>query len=148
MGTSPRSIQSLLHTATPDIEDLLGRARFLARIRAAMLEILPPSAAEHVRIAGYDNYRLKLHVGHGSWATRLRYMEPAIAQAIAQRLRLHIEGVDVRVRPDAPRPAPAPQARPMSDTTRDHIRRVATHVDDSRLAAALTRLARAGRRPD
>lgn len=145
MGSSPRSIQSLLHTATPDIADLLGRARFLARIRAAMLEILPPQAEAHIQVAGYDHYRLRLHVTHGGWATRLRYMEPAIRQALAQRMRLHIEGVEVRVRPESQsRPAPS-GPRPMSAATRRHIRQMASYVSDNRLADALEKLARAGR---
>lgn len=145
MGTTPRSIQSLLHTATPDIADLIGRARFLERMRRAVLDILPDAAADHVRVAAYDNYRLRLHVTHGGWATRLRYMQPAIAQALAQRMRLHIEHVEIKVRP-AVSPAPPPVvARVISDNTRAHIRRTAHYIEDSELAGALERLAAAGR---
>ncbi|MES1948749.1 hypothetical protein C84B14_15446 [Salinisphaera sp. C84B14] len=148
MGTTPQSIQSLLHTATPDIADLIGRARFLERMRQSLLEILPEAAGPHVRVAAYEGYRLRLHVTHAGWATRLRYMQPAIVQALAQRMRLHIEGVEIKVRPDLT-PAPPPEAvRTISDTARAHLRRSASYIADKQLADALARLAEAGRRDD
>jgi len=147
MGTSPRSIQSLLHTATPDIADLLGYVRFLGRIREALLEVLPAQAAPCIQVGAYDNYRLRLHVDNASWATRLRYMKPVIAQALAQRMQLHIESVDIKVRSVRMEATPVPRARPMSDASRTHIRRTATYIDDSALADALNRLAVAGRTP-
>ena len=145
MGTTPRSIQSLLHTATPDIADLIGRARFLERMRRSLLEILPDTAQPHVRVAAYEGYRLRLHVTHGGWATRLRYMQPAIAQALAQRMRLHIETVEIKVRPDnADRRQAPPQPRPISAANRAYIAQVAAYVTDASLADALTRLAHSG----
>ncbi|MES1928286.1 Zn-ribbon-containing, possibly RNA-binding protein [Salinisphaera dokdonensis CL-ES53] len=148
MGTTPRSLQSLLHTATPDIADLIGRARFLERMRASILEILPDAAQPHVRVAAYDNYRLRLHVTHGGWATRLRYMQPAIAQALAQRMRLHIEHVEIKVRPETDETAPVRVPRFISDTAREHIRRSAHYIEDRELAGALEKLAAAGRGPE
>lgn len=145
MGTTPRSIQSLFHTATPDIADLIGRARFLERMRASILEILPDAAGAHVRVAAYGNYRLRLHVSNGAWATRLRYMQPAIIQALAQRMRLHVVNVDVKVRPDPHPPAVPAPARLISDAARVHIRRTAHYIEGRELAEALERLAGAGR---
>lgn len=145
MGTTPRSIQSLLHTATPDMADLIGRARFLERMRQSILDILPEQAAAHVYVAAYEGYRLRLHVTHGGWATRLRYMQPMIVQALAQRMRLHVEGVEIKVRPN-PMPAPKPvTARIMGDDARRHLRQTARYIGDADLAAALERLAAAGR---
>lgn len=148
MGTTPQSIQSLLHTATPDIADLIGRARFLERMRQSILEILPEAAGPHVRVAAYEGYRLRLHVTHGGWATRLRYMQPAIAQALAQRMRLNIEGVDIKVRPDPMPVAPPVVARVISERARAHLRQTAHYIGDPELATALERLAAAGRRSD
>lgn len=148
MGTTPRSIQSLLHTATPDIANLIARARFLDKMRSAIVAMLPPAAAEQIQVAAYDQYRLTLHVTHGGWATRLRYMQPAIAQALAQHMQLHIEVVNVRVRPPSgPPPAPA-RARHISASNRTNIQRMAGFVGDGDLAAALTRLAHAGQNAD
>ncbi|MFC3102454.1 DUF721 domain-containing protein [Salinisphaera aquimarina] len=134
----------MLHTATPDIADLLGRARFLERIRAALLEILPAAAGPLVRVAAYDQYRLTLHVGHASWATRLRYMQPAIAQALAQRMKLHIESVQIRVRIAPSDTTPPVKPRYISPDNRTHIRQIASYVSDPQLADALQRLALTG----
>lgn len=148
MGTTPRSIQSLLHTATPDIANLIARARFLDKMRGAIADMLPPAAAEQIQVAAYDQYRLTLHVTHAGWATRLRYMQPAITQALAQRMQLHIETINVRVRPPSePPPGPA-RPRHISDANRSHLHRMARLVGDDDLASALARLADAGRRSE
>lgn len=146
MGSSPHSIQSLLHVATPAIADVLGRARFLARIRAALLEILPPAIAPHMQIAAYEAYVLRLHVDNAAWATRLRYMDSALKQALAQRMRLQIDRIDTKVRPLAHGPA-APAARPryVSPQARSYIEQSARYIDDPALSDALKRLAAAGR---
>tara|TARA_B100002052_G_scaffold298627_1_gene332737 strand:- start:66 stop:518 length:453 start_codon:yes stop_codon:yes gene_type:complete len=146
MGTSPHSIQSLLHIATPAIADVLGRARFLARIRAALLEVLPPAAAPHLQIAAYEAYVLRLHVDNAAWATRLRYMDSALKQALAQRMRLQIDRIDTKVRPLAvDRAAPAARPRYVSPQARSYIEQSARYIDDSALSDALKRLAAAGR---
>lgn len=146
MGSTPQSIQSLLHIASPEVADILGRARFLARIRAALLEILPDAIAPQMQIAGYDDYLLRLHVSNAAWATRLRYMEANIRQALAQRMRLHIDRVEVKVRPVGLGPfTTAPQPRLMSPGTRAHIEMTARYIQDPGLAAAMRRLAIAGR---
>lgn len=147
MGTTPRSIQSVLHTATPGLPDLLGRAQFFGRIRAALVQVLPEQAAPHVRVGGYEQYRLRLHVGNAGWGTRLRYMKPAITQALAQRMRLHVDSIEIRIRPVAIAETAPPRPRPMSNAARGHLQRTAAHIDDTALANALLRLAAAGRSP-
>lgn len=147
MGSAPQSIQSLLHVAAPDMADILGRARFLARIRAALLEILPDAAAPQVQVAAYEAYHLRLHVASAAWATRLRYMENQLARALAQRMRLQIDGIRIKVRPVNLGPFQREQrARYMSSQARRHLEQAATYIDDRPLADALRRLAAAGRR--
>lgn len=146
MGSTPQSIQSLLHIASPEVADILGRARFLARIRAALLDVLPEAIAPQMQVAGYDDYLLRLHVGNAAWATRLRYMEANLRQALAQRMRLHIDRVEVKVRPIGLGPLTrAPQPRLMSPHTRRHIELTARYIQDQPLADAMRRLAAAGR---
>lgn len=146
MGSTPQSIQSLLHVAAPDIADILGRARFLARIRAALLEILPDAAAPHVQVAAYEDYHLRLHVANAAWATRLRYMENQLARALAQRMRLQVNGIRIKVRPVNLGPfQPVQRPRYLSAGTRQHIEQTAAYIDDIPLAEALQRLAAAGR---
>ena len=146
MGATPQSIQSLLHIATPAVADVLGRARFLARMRAALLDVLPPAIAPHMQVAAYEAYVLRLHVDNAAWATRLRYMDAALKQALAQRMRLQIDRIDTKVRPGIGPVTTAP-ARPryVSPTARAHLEQSARYIDDRDLAAALTRLAAAGR---
>lgn len=146
MGSTPQSIQSLLHITAPEMADILGRARFLARIRAALLEILPATAAPHLQVAAYEDYHLRLHVANAAWATRLRYMETQLARALAQRMRLQVDGVRIKVRPvDLGRLEPVRRARYMSATTKRHLEQTAGYIDDGPLACALRRLAAAGR---
>ncbi|MES1954627.1 DUF721 domain-containing protein [Salinisphaera hydrothermalis] len=146
MGSAPQSIQSLLHIAAPDMADILGRARFLARIRAALLEILPDAAAPHIQVAGYDDFQLRLHVASAAWATRLRYMEKQLTRALAQRMRLQVDGIRIKIRPVNLGPfQPVQRARYLSIDTRRHLEQTAAYIDDRSLADALRRLAAAGR---
>jgi hypothetical protein len=146
MGSTPQTIQSLLHAAEPDLARLIGRARFLARVRAALVETLPDRAAARIHVAGYDDYCLTLHVAEAAWATRLRYMEADLCRALARRMRLQIDRVQIRVRPVvAAGPEPGePRSRVLSAETRQLLERSAAHIDAPDLAAALYRLAGAG----
>lgn len=146
MGTTPQSIQSLLHIATPEIADVLGRARFLARMRAALLDVLPDAIAAHLQVAAYEGYVLRLHVTNAAWATRLRYMDIALKRALAQRMRLQVDRIDVKVRPVRLDLSAGPvRPRYLSPAARAHIEQTARYIDDVALAGALERLAAAGR---
>lgn len=146
MGSTPQTIQSLLHSATPDIARLVGRARFLSRMRSALLEILPETAATRVHVADYEDRLLTLHVSDAAWATRLRFMEKEISRALAQRMRLQVDRVRVQVRPDRMQDIePATRPRQMSHAARRQIERSAAYTEDPALAEALRRLAAAGR---
>lgn len=146
MSRSPQSIQSLFHTATPQIADMLKQARFLAHIRQALLERLPPSAADKLQVAAYDNHRLRLHVDSSAWAMRLRYMERQLCQTLAQRMRLQVDSIQVKVRPPQLITRQQPRrARYLSQATRTHLESVSRHVEDPNLAHALQNLAAAGR---
>lgn len=126
--------------------DILGRARFLARIRAALLEILPDAAAPYLQVAAYEDYQLRLHVPNAAWATRLRYMETQLARALAQRMRLQVDGIRIKVRPVDLGPfEPERRARYMAPAARQHLEQTAGYIDHGPLAEALRRLATAGR---
>lgn len=146
MGKSPQSLQSLFHTATPEIADMLGRARFLAHIRQALLERLPASAADKIQVAAYEKHRLRLHVDSSAWAMRLRYMERQLCQVLAQRMRLQVDSIQVKVRStQLTTHNQSRRARYLSQATRAHLEGVARHVEDPNLASALQNLAAAGR---
>ncbi len=146
MGSAPQSIQSLLYTVSPEIMDILDRARFLARLLVVVLETLPAEAAPYVQVAGYEHDCLRLHAANASWGTRLHYMQTAIAQSLTRRTRLHVAKVDIRVRPQGFNPRPAHTPRALSSANRAHIRQLVDSISNPGLAAALSRLAAAGRR--
>lgn len=144
MSSGPRPVKSLLHTVDAELGSIVRHAGHLRRVRDAILTALPPAAAAHVHVATVDTQRLLLHVDSAGWATRLRYAEPAIRHALAQRLRLHVDKMVTRVRPEL---APAPRARikrQISAANRGHMRQVAGYIDHPELAQMLLRLAEQG----
>lgn len=103
---------------------------------------LPDNAIGQARVADCSNERLLLLVESGAWATLLRYQQAPIERSLAQRLRLGIKRIEIRVRPSATdTPSPA-KPRHLSTEARQAIRRCADHVENNAdLAQALQRLA-------
>src|SRR5690625_1595173 len=99
MGSGPRPLKSLLHTVDAELGSIVRHAAHLRRVREAVLTALPAQAGDHVHVASVDPGRLLLHVDSAGWATRLRYAEPAMRHALAQRMRLHVDHIITRVRP-------------------------------------------------
>lgn len=141
MQPGPRRLESLLYTLNAELGTILRHADYLQRIREAMADVLPATAAAHIHVAAVDDRHLLVHTDSTGWATRLRYAEPAIRRALAQRLRLYVETVRIRVRPALTPPAAQPVERRISGANRDYIRRIAGYIDDEDLARALHALA-------
>ena len=144
-----RSPVSILSSAGAETHSVIRRVRFLQQINAALASVLPPSAALHVGVAGYQQGELVLVVDSGSWATRLRYQQEILRRALAQSMRLDLDRLRIRVRP----PVPVSQAAPvinrrLSAGSRQHLIATAKHIEDANLAQALTRLARSGNAPE
>lgn len=142
MSSGQQSVRSLLYSIDGEFGAILRHSGYLAKVRGVVLDVLPGSAAAHVHVASVANGRLLLHVDSAGWATRLRYAEPSIQRALAQRLRLHTDKVVVRTRPDLAQSAPQRTERRISAANREHIRRVAEYIDHPALAQTLQRLAR------
>lgn len=143
-----RSIGHIIGNSTDNLGSLRRFARYLQKIQSVVDVTLPEAAIGSVRVASCENGRLVLLVDSGTWATRIRYQQAIIARGLAQRLRLGIEHLEVRVRPQAhstPRPI---TPRQMDANARHLIRDCAGYVHNNpELAAALERLASAGRKP-
>lgn len=144
MNSGPKPITNLLHTAHSELGMILRQAEYLRRVAAAVITALPAAAADHVHVASVDNRCLVVHTDNTGWATRLRYAEPAIRRALAQRLRLHVDTLRVRVRPQLATVPTPPVIRYISPANCDYMRRVADHIDDATLAQALRALANQG----
>lgn len=139
-------LSDVLAHSHDQLASLRRRAAYLQRLQAAVEATLPPAARDHVRAADYSDQRLLLLVDSSAWATRLRYQQRAIIRGLAQRLRLGVTHVEVRVRPWSTDVAPATQPRRLTPETRRLIRSCAGSVEDNPpLARALRRLAEAGR---
>src|SRR5699024_6751357 len=144
MNPGPRPLPTLLHTLNADLGMLLRHAEYLQAVRKAVTEALPEAAADHIHVATIDRQQLVLHTDSTGWATRLRYAETAIQRGLAQRMRLHVERVLIRVRPALARTPTAPIERHISSANCDYMRRIADHVDDAELARALRTLSNHG----
>lgn len=144
MTTGPQAVNILLHANDAELGAVARHARYLARVRQVVADAAPSGAAAHIHVAAVDAKRLLVHTDSAGWATRLRYADPAIRRALAQRLRLHTDTIVTRVRPDLARPERVCVQREISSANREHMRRVAEHIDHPELARTLLRLARQG----
>lgn len=143
MKKAPRSVDALLRSPPQALTSVLRQVTFLQEIEALVHEGLPPDARREVRVAACDDHRLVLLVSNAGWATRLRYQQSGIRRALAQRLRRHVERVEIRIRP-LPHSEPSRRVRShLSPQAREHIAASARWVDDPGLARALRRLSEA-----
>lgn len=128
----------------PGLATLWQAARAQRALAATVAENLPPELASHLRGAVLRGTELILLADGGAFATRLRFLEPALRAAIARRHQLDVQRVSARVCPDLPAAAPAPPPAPpaLSDAARATLESAAASAATPGLAAALRRLAR------
>lgn len=141
MNSGPRPVNNLLHTASSDFGLVVRHAQYLRRLQNTVICALPEAAATHVHVAGLHDTQLLIHTDNTGWATRLRYAEPGIRRALAQRMRLHVDRIRVRVRPGLAQSQTLPVERHISTANRDYMRSVAGYIGDTDLARALLALA-------
>lgn len=128
----------------PGLATLWQAARAQRALAATVAENLPPELASHLRGAVLRGTELILLADGGAFATRLRFLEPALRAAIARRHQLDVQRVSARVCLDLPAAAPAPPPAPpaLSDAARAALESAAAGAATPGLAAALRRLAR------
>jgi hypothetical protein len=144
MKRPPRSVRNLLRSPPRALASVIRKAAFLQEIEQIVHDGLPPEARQGVKVAACEDDRLVLLVDNAGWATRLRYQQNAIRRGLAQRLRRHVERVDIRVRPVDKPPPPPGAPRRLSENARRQLEGAARCVENPRLAAALRRLATSG----
>ena len=97
-------------------------------------------------MANVDRNTLILQTESSAWASRLRYLAPAILEKLASRLGwTHVTQTKVLVRPPLP-PDRCPSVQPahMSPDSASLLREVAENTEDPALREALLRLSRRG----
>ncbi|MCB1864560.1 MAG: DUF721 domain-containing protein [Chromatiales bacterium] len=117
---------------------LIAQARACQHQLDEIRALLPAPMGDHCVACVPDGPRMTLFVSTPAWATRFRYLAPALTT------RLGVSGVDVRLAPPSPT-APVTRRRPTPDLSpaRAALQATAAHVSDPSLAAALQRLLRA-----
>jgi hypothetical protein len=108
----------------------------LCRVR----DLLAPGARAHCIQAANVDGTLKLTVDSAVWATRLRYLAPELAQALAV---IGITAVQVRASPRAHQPARQTPRRVdrLTPMVVDHLLDAADHMADAGIAEVFRRLA-------
>ena len=118
----------------------------LERVNRTLRGLLDPGLAEHCRVANVDRYTLVLQTDSSAWASRLRYLAPAILEKLAKKLGWKaVTHTKVLVRPELP-PDRQPTARTahLSQESASLLRDVALSIEDPRLREALLKLSRRG----
>lgn len=120
---------------------LMVRAERLTQLNRVLRAYLPSHLHEHVILIRMDEEEWVVHADASSWATRLRYALYNIREALGQQLGMALPKPRIRVvppdfppRPQRPRPTLTPRSAKLLEVT-------ARSVPDTRLSAALWRLA-------
>ena len=145
--STPLSVLAIVSRFS-QLKQLTDKANQLRDLNASLMSCVPPSLAEHVRLATVRDGCLVLQAEGSTWAAQLRFKTPEILE----KLRAHPEFREVRsvrIRNVVePRPKTvAPERRHMSQAAAAALRQEAQCTPDVKLRAALERLARHGRDP-
>jgi hypothetical protein len=126
------------------ISSVLDHARRLRLLTEQLGRQLPAPLAQHCRVGNIDGNCLILQVDSSTWATRLRYLAPALLTELRQQPGLEaLRSTRIKVRPDLLPAAPPPAfALRLSEQAAAGIRDAALASPDPALQAALLRLSR------
>jgi hypothetical protein len=140
----PRWLAQLLAPGAEGLGRLARVADEHARATRALRAVLPAGVAEHCVVASVDAETAVVQVDAGVWASRLRYLEPGVREALAPWAGgVAPRRVRVIVRPEVP-VGPREQQRgpPLSAPAAETLERAAAATADGPLREALERLAR------
>ena len=107
-----------------------------------MQTVLDPVFLEHCSVARIENERVVVVADGAVWASRMRYMVPALRAHFAHYLGVTATlAVEIKVH-SSPVVPQVREARPLTDTSRATISETADALPPGRLREALERLAR------
>ncbi len=120
---------------------LMARADQLTRLNRIFRAYLPPHLHDHTVLVQLDQDGWTVHADSSSWATRLRYALHNIRGTLGQQLGIPLPKPRVRVVPPAFPPRPRRPRLTLTQRNAKLLEVTARNVPDSRLSAALRRLA-------
>ncbi len=135
------TIGETLHRQKGVLGQLIAQAEQLARSSQIFRAYLPPHLRDHAVLVRMDQEGWEVQTDSASWATRLRYALHGIREVLGQHLGISLPKPRIRVVPAA---APSLPNRPPLTLTEHNARLLETtarSLGDTRLSAALLRLA-------
>ncbi|MCB2428126.1 DUF721 domain-containing protein [Methylophaga pinxianii] len=128
------------------LQQMSKRAQKLTQLNSILQEILPPQFAGHCQLANMKDQKIVIHTENAAIASLLRFHSATICKTFSSQLAEKIVRVDVKVKPNHPRP-PSTQSNiiDMSHNNAALIEQTAAGLDDGQLKTALRRLAKRGR---
>jgi predicted nucleic acid-binding Zn ribbon protein len=94
----PTAVSHLLLKGEGMLQRLRTGAAEADRALAALREALPPEIAAQVWSAALKGTTLTAFVRSAAWGTRLRYVAPQVAPAVAAKLGQPVDEIKVKVR--------------------------------------------------
>ncbi len=122
------------------LDRLIERAQWLAALDERLRRCLPDSLHPHCRLANAGSGKLVYLVDAPVWGSKLRQYTDALLDAAAEA-GLQTDALIIKVVPPLPSGPDLAAPKPLSQATRDALRRTAESVADPELRAQLLRLA-------
>jgi hypothetical protein len=149
-GTHPAIIVGELLSTTPRLRTICEDARRLGHLEAWLLAQLDVALRPHCRLTVDRRCvgTLVLQVDSAAWATRVRYVLPALQRQLCRLPEAaDVRGLDVKVRPAAAPGTILPAARRarLPAEAAEALRSTAAAIDHPALKGALLRLSRRAR---
>jgi len=137
-SSSPRP--ALEAAGEAGLDRLIARAKQLAALDEQLRRCLPDSLRPHCRLGNVGAGKLVYLVDAPVWGTRLRQHADVLLDA-AVAAGLQVGALTVKVSPPLPSRPDVEAPKPLSQATRDALRKTAESVADPELRAQLLRLA-------
>jgi hypothetical protein len=102
---TPRRVDQILD-ADSQLAQLAAQARTLLALQKALDAALPSVLTGHWQLASVDRKQMVVVAETSIWATRLRFHEPALLEALSKQGLPRSERIRIRVARLSPEPAP------------------------------------------
>lgn len=140
--TNRFSSKKILQNPESKLGQILARADKIAIHQETIRNTLEPNSRKHCWLAGCHDGILYLQSDSAVWATRIRMQQHTIIKQLKSTNEFHdVRAMRISVRPKYQKPSPKITAKPMSDYALKHIRESTADIEDSKLRAAMEKLA-------